>query len=262
MLIADRIGGTLLLTLNRPAKGNALHPELIRELGAALAKAGTDDGIRVVAITGAGKSFCAGLDLDQLMELEPDPRLDYMKSAFSLFRQVYELPQPVVAAVNGPAIAGGFDLAAFCDLRLCAPEARFGQTEILLGLTQIMYPLYTLIGLGRAKELALTGRVIEAEEAHRIGLVHRIVPNGELIDETLRLAESLARRPPEALAETKRLSRELLDLETGPAMDRMLEAILARLRSDEHRQALRSYARKLRSRDRGGKPPPPRSSRP
>lgn len=254
MLIVERRPGTLLLTLDRPDKGNALHPELIAALAGALTEADADHDLRAVVITGAGKTFCAGLDLGQLTDLDEEQRVGYMRSAFELFRQVHELRQPVIAAVNGPAFAGGFDLAAFCDLRFCGPSARFAQTEILLGLTQILYPLYKIIGLGRAKELAFTGDAISSEEAYRIGLVNRIVPDGELVSEALRTAEALASRPAEALFETKRLSRDLIEMDTAPAMEHMFDAISVRLRSEEHRSAVRTYTETLRRRraERGG----------
>jgi enoyl-CoA hydratase len=108
---------------------------------------------------------------DSPQALDVPGRVD---SLFSIFRQVGEIPQPVIAAVNGPAIAGGFDLAAFCDLRVCSTSATFAQTEILLGLTQVAYPLYKVIGLSRAAELALTGEAIDAGEAFRIGLVSSV----------------------------------------------------------------------------------------
>ena len=121
-----------------------------------------------------------------------------MQAFFSLFSQIYSLKQPLIAAINGAAIAGGFDLAAACDLRLCSREATFGQTEVLFGITQMMYPVYKTIGLGRAKELALTGELISADEAYRIGLVNRVYPAEELLSEALKLAELLAARPKQA----------------------------------------------------------------
>lgn len=247
MLVSEQRGAILLLTLNRPEKRNALHPDLIRDLARTLTETGGDEGINAVVITGAGPSFCAGLDLNHLLGLDPEGRVEYLQSVFALFRQLYTLTQPVIAAINGPAIAGGFDLAAFCDLRLCEPSAIFAQTEVLLGITQIMYPLYKVIGLGRAKELAFTGEPISAQEAHHIGLVNHIYPAEELLDQALKLATSLSIRPRQALFETKRLSRELIDLDTDSAMKRMFEAISERLRSDEHRREAAEYvARRLR----------------
>lgn len=247
MLIAERRDAILLLTLNRPEKRNSLHPDLIRDLAETLTQIGDDEVVGVVVITGAGPAFCAGLDLNHLLSLDVEGRIAYMQTAFALFEQLYTLPQPVIAAINGAAVAGGFDLAAFCDLRLSAPGATFAQTEILLGITQIMYPLYKVIGLGRAKELAFTGEAISAEEAYRIGLVNHIYSAEELLDQALKLAETLASRPRQALVETKRLSRELIEVDTASAIKRMFEAISERLSSEEHRREAAEYvARRLR----------------
>jgi enoyl-CoA hydratase len=169
-----------------------------------------------------------------------------VESAFALFRRIYALPQPVIAAINGPAVAGGFDLAAMCDLRLGAPAAAFAQTEILLGLTQIAYPLYKIIGFGRAKEMAMTGDAISADEAYRIGLVNHIYPADELLDEALKLAGKLASRPRQALFESKRLCHELLDLDTASAFERMKGAIIGRLASEEHRRKADEYVERMK----------------
>ncbi len=246
MLLTEKQGSVLLLTLNRPEKRNSLIPDLIYELSKALKNAEDDPSTGVVVITGAGSSFCAGLDLNRLVFLDAKGRAAYMKSLFDLFEQVYTLPQPVVAAVNGAAMAGGFDLAAFCDLRFASMTARFAQPEILLGITQILYPLYTLIGLGRAKELALTGEPIRAEEAYRIGLVNRLYPADELVPETMKFAAGLAGRPREALFETKRLSRELLDLDRTAAFSAMFETISQRLHSKEHEREIEKYVARLK----------------
>jgi enoyl-CoA hydratase/carnithine racemase len=240
-----------LLTLDRPEKSNALHPDLIGALRDALRETATETDIHVVLLTGAGRRFCAGLDLKHLAGLDPAGRVEYMGSLFAIFRQLRELPQPVIAAVNGPAIAGGFDLAAFCDLRVCSASATFAQAEIRLGLTQVAYPLYKVIGLSRAAELALTGDAIDAAEAHRIGLVSSVHADDELLPHALELARQLAERPPEALFETKRLTRELIDLDTEAAFARMFEAIGERLRSEEHQGALSAYMERLARRSKG-----------
>jgi enoyl-CoA hydratase len=237
-----------LITLDRPEKSNALHPDLIGALGEALRGTGQERGIHVVVVTGAGKRFCAGLDLKHLAELTTAGRVQYMSSLFSIFKLLRTVPQPVIAAVNGPAIAGGFDLAAFCDLRLCSESARFSQAEILLGLTQVAYPLYKVIGLSRAAELALTGNAIDAAEAHRIGLVSSVHPDGELLEHALDLAKQIAARPPDALFDTKRLLQEVIEADTATAFDRMFEVISERLRSEEHQGALADYMERLKRR--------------
>ena len=234
-----------LLTLDRPEKSNALHPDLIARLADALERTAASREIHVVVLTGRGKRFCAGLDLRHLAALEVEGRVEYMASLFSIFRQLAGLPQPVIAAVNGPAIAGGFDIAAFCDLRLCARSATFAQTEILLGITQVAHPLYKVIGLGRAMELALTGASIDADEAYRIGLANRVVDDDVLLDHALELARRMAERPPEALFETKRLTREVISVDMETAFTRMLEVISGRLRSKEHQEALAAYWEQL-----------------
>jgi len=248
MLISARKNAIFQLMLNRPEKRNSLHPDLISALAQTLTQIGKDDSVNVVILTGAGPSFCAGLDLIHLLSLDAEARVAYMQTFFELLQQLYAHPQPIIAVVNGPAIAGGFDLAALCDLRLCSPEATFAQTEVLLGITQIMYPIYKVIGLGRAKELALTGEAISAEEAHRIGLVNRIYPSSELLDQALKLADTIASRPRQALFATRQLSRELIDMNTGSAFKRMFEVISERLRSEEHRQEAKRYVVQLKQR--------------
>ncbi len=246
MLKIERRANILLLTLNRAEKRNSLHPDLIDRLSNALGDAADDESLNVVVITGAGTTFCAGLDLNRLLSLETAGRAAYVESAFALFRRIYALPQPVIAAINGPAVAGGFDLAAMCDLRLCAPTATFAQTEILLGLTQIAYPLYKIIGFSRAKEMAMTGDAISADEAYRIGLVNHIYPSEKLLEEALKLAEKLASRPRQALFETKRLSHDLLDLGATAAFDRMKNTIIERLSSEESRRKVAEFVERLR----------------
>ena len=244
LVLRERRGAVLLLTLNRPDKSNALHPDLVRQLGDALAAAAADDSVNAVVLTGAGRSFSAGLDLSLLVSWTMEEKLQYLGTVTRVFRAVWELPQPVVAAVNGPCIAGGFDLAAFCDLRLAAEEAIFGQAEINIGLTQIIHPLYKTIGLARAKELAMTGQNITAAEAYRIGLVNHVYPQTELLPRALELAALLAAKPSQALVETKRLTRELIDLDTRSALDEIHRTFRRCLESGEHHQRVAEvYAR-------------------
>ncbi|MDX2045073.1 MAG: enoyl-CoA hydratase/isomerase family protein [Acidobacteriota bacterium] len=249
MLIIEQRGAVLLLTLDRPEKRNALHPELIAKLTASLEEAAGNADINVVIITGAGKSFCAGLDLNFVLEASFEDKIAYLENVFAMFQRIYTQPQPVIAAINGPAIAGGFDLAVMCDFRLCSPEATFAQTEILLGLTQMIFPLYKIIGLGRAKELAMTGEVIHSNEAHRIGLVNHVCDSEQLLGSTMSLAETLASRPRAALFETKRLTRELIDVGTQTAFRRMGKAIRERLQSEEHKQMAAEFVAKLKQRN-------------
>lgn len=250
LVLAERRGAVLTLTLNRPEKRNAFHPELVERLSAYVSDAREDPRVAVIVLTGSGCCFCSGLDMDLLATWGACEKLDYLSTAMALFRNVWEAPQPVVAAVNGPAIAGGFDLAAFCDIRLAAEEAVFGQAEIDLGLVQIVHPLYKTIGLARAKELALTGRKISAREAHEIGLVNHVYPAEELMPRAMELAETLAAKPRFALFETKRLTRELIDRDTASALDEV-EATFSRcLNTDEHHERLERMIATLHGKNR------------
>ena len=161
---------------------------------------------------------------------------------------MWSLPQPVIAAVNGPAIAGGFDLAAFCDIRLAAKEAIFGQAEINIGLTQIIHPLYKSIGLARAKELAMTGQNISADEAFRIGLVNHVYPREELMQRAIELAAVLASKPRGALFATKRLTRELIDLDTNTALDEIGKTFRVCVASEEHHRRVAEVYESLKKR--------------
>lgn len=248
MLLIEREPGVLVLTLNRPDKRNSLHPDLLNILSTEFSQVAADPSINVVVLTGAGSSFCAGLDLQHLLNLDDAGKVAYMRQLFDLFERLYTLPQPIIAAINGPAMAGGFDLAAFCDLRLCVPTAKFAQTEILLGITQIMFPLYHTIGLTCAKELAFTGEAISAEEAHRIGFVNHVYATDNLLSEALKLADKLAARPRQTLFATKRLSRELLDADTATAFGKMFETISERLQAEEHKQKVVEYVENLKKR--------------
>lgn len=244
LVLTSQEGAIQIVTLNRPEKSNALHPKLVRELAEILDAAASNQQVSVIVITGAGRSFSAGLDLELMLEWTLEEKLAYLDTVLPVFRRIWEMPQPVIAAVNGPAIAGGFDLAAFCDLRLASSEAIFGQAEINIGLTQIIHPLYKSIGLANAKELALTGQNISAAEAYRIGLVNHVYPREELMTRAMELATLLASKPRIALLETKRLTRELIDLDTKSALDEIDRTFRGCLESDEHRERLAAvYAR-------------------
>jgi len=248
LVLSRREGAVLTLTLNRPEKSNALDPDLVKQLSAALKAAEADTTLSVVVLTGAGSSFCAGLDLELLLTWTTAQTLAHLDAVTKVFRRVWSLPQPVIAAVNGPAIAGGFDLAAFCDIRLAAKGAVFGQAEINIGLTQIIHPLYKSIGLARAKELAMTGQNISADEAFRIGLVNHVYPQEELMQRAMEMSAVLASKPRNALFATKQLTRELIDLDTNTALEEIGKTFVRCLASDEHRQRVAEIHANLKKR--------------
>ena len=234
-ILDERDEAVITLTLNNPEKSNALHPDLVSQLSTLLEEIAESDEINAVIITGAGKHFCAGLDLSLLMNLAEEEKAVYLRHVTGIFDKIWTLPQPVIAAVNGAAIAGGFDLAAFCDIRLAARGAIFGQAEINVGLVQIIHPLYKTIGLARAKELAMLGEPITAEEAYRIGLVNHLYERDELMMQAQQMARKLAAKPRQTLFETKRLTRELIDMDTKAALEEIRATLRRCFNSEEHK---------------------------
>jgi enoyl-CoA hydratase len=219
-LLSDRADAVLVLTLNRPEARNALNPAIINGLSDQLKAAIDDDGVRAVVITGAGdKAFCAGMDLRAFAEARESGSADM--SSFNALGWFHKggFPKPVIAAVNGPAVAGGFELVLSCDLVVAADHATFGLSEV----KRALFPagggttLSARIPLAVAMELGLTGDAIDAARAQAVGLVNRVVPAAQLMDETLKLASTVAANGPLALQVTKRLMREtaLVDPQRG-----------------------------------------------
>jgi len=192
--------GVVTLTLNRPDKKNALSIAVRDEMSDALDDLAGDEAVKTVVITGAGEVFSAGFDLREFQQPELTDRL--WASSDRFHATVLRFPLPLVAAVNGPAIAGGFDLAVMSDVRVAAETARFSHPEIEFG--DVVYgPLHDLVGGGLARELCFTGRVVDAEEAKTLGLVSSVVPVDELADEVTRFTDMIARAPRDVLLRTK-----------------------------------------------------------
>jgi methylglutaconyl-CoA hydratase len=214
LLLSSVEAGILSLTLNRPDKRNALNSELIDLLHQALERADLDPEVRVVLIRGAGKDFCAGADLDELLASADRDLAENEAAALrlgTLFRRVRELPKPVIAMVHGRALAGGAGLATACDLLMAGSGAQLGYPEIQRGFApaMVMALLRRLVGEKVALDLVLTGRVMTAEEARAAGLVSRVVPDSELEREALALAGRLASSSATAIGISKRLFYEL-----------------------------------------------------
>ena len=197
------------ITLNRPDKRNAISPEMIDDLFAVFDEAERSPA-RVIILTGAGSAFSAGMDIEALRNLATQTETQHKSDAErmgKMFHRVYSFPKPLIAAVNGPAIAGGTGLATLADFTLAVPEAKFGYTEVRIGFLPAVVSVFLLrqVGEKRARELLLTGRIFGAAEAYRLGLVTEIVPPEKLMPAAHELAQSLAASSPASLKETKRL---------------------------------------------------------
>jgi enoyl-CoA hydratase/carnithine racemase len=192
--------GVVTLTLNRMEKKNALSIALRDELSDALDDLAGDEAVKTVVVTGAGDVFSSGFDLREFQQPELSDQL--WASSDRFHATVLRFPLPLVAAVNGPAIAGGFDLAVMSDVRVAADTARFSHPEIEFG--DVVYgPLHDIVGGGLARELCFTGRVVEAQEAKTLGLVSSVVPLDELAGEVTRFSDLIGRAPREVLLRTK-----------------------------------------------------------
>jgi methylglutaconyl-CoA hydratase len=218
--------GVKTITLNRPDKRNALSPALIEELSRALSDAEKCD-CGVVILTGAGSAFCAGLDLDHLETMQaktPEQNRRDSENIARVLRGLYDFPKPVIAAVNGPAIAGGMGLATIPDFTLAVPEAKFGYTEVRIGFVPAIVSSFLLrqVGEKRTRELLLTGKLIKAQEAMNMGLVTQIVAAEDLMQSAQCLAQTLLQNSPEAMQAVKRLlarhARRRLDEEIEDAI--------------------------------------------
>jgi methylglutaconyl-CoA hydratase len=203
-------GPVAVLRLNRPEVKNALSPALMAALGDRLDELEAEHDVRAVVLTGEGSVFCSGADLENLRALRDAPSEVIKADAARLsrlFHRVYTFPKPVVAAVEGAAIAGGAGLATACDLVVIGAGAKMGYTEVRLGFVAAMVGVILVRSVGEkhARELLLTGKLIEASHAHRIGLANEIVMDGTAIDRAVQLALEIAQNAPTALSATKEL---------------------------------------------------------
>lgn len=206
------------ITINRPEKGNALAPQVLDEITQVFTAIGRRDDINVAVLTGGEKYFSAGFDLNEIRKIEKESNEAYISLFHRAYRSIIFCPQPVICAVGGPAIAGGFDLTLMCDIRYASERAKFGQREIMLSLTPVMDPLWRIIGLGRAKEVTLTGRIYDAYEAEKMGYVSRVFPYGKLLESVGEIAREMAAYDHRCLKETKQLSNKVLNEDLDGAM--------------------------------------------
>jgi enoyl-CoA hydratase/carnithine racemase len=246
------VPGVLIATLNRPKRMNALTFAMFAQLQTLCDNVTADDTVRTIILTGAGRGFCAGLDLEDAATLPAMSAAQFLHeqegwaNAITSFRR---LPKPVIAAVNGAAAGAGFSLALAADIRLATPAARFNAAFVKIGLTGgdcgSSWTLPRIVGLGHANEILLTGRLVDADEAARIGLVNRIVAPDDLLREAITLAQTINANSPLGVRLTKQVVQTNIDapsLEAAVAIENRNQALASR--SPDMAEALTAFREK------------------
>lgn len=244
------------VTLNRPEKRNAISATMIAEILAAL-KDVEAGGERVAIITGAGKAFCAGMDLDALKALatqSPEENLADARRTAGFFRRLWSFPKPLIAAVNGAALAGGCGIATLCDFTLAAPEAKFGYTEVRVGFMPALVSMFLerQVGEKLARDLFLTGRIVDAAEAQAMGLVTRVVRAEQLLTAARELAATLMANSPGGVLATKRLLVRASEAEIDRRIELAVAESVAIRSTPDFREGLAAFLEKREPRWAGG----------
>lgn len=252
--VADRIAT---ITLNRPEKLNAFTGPMIDRWAWALGEAQRDPDVNVVVVTGAGRAFCAGGDVERMGEGAPTP-LDHKQA---LWENIHRIPKlldvmdkPVIAMVNGAAVGAGMGMALMCDLRVASEEARFSTGYVNVGLVPgdgDAFFLPRLCGIARALELLWTGDFIDAREAERLGIVNRVVPSSRLQEETYALARKIADGPQVAIRLTKRLAYQSLRLDLKTHLDLASSHMAVVRETEDHKERVRAFKERRQSKSDG-----------
>ena len=241
-------GAVATITLNRLEKRNAISFELIDDLLRGLDEVAKSDAI-VLILTGAGKAFCSGLDLENLKALlgrTPEQNLQDSRIMVQLFRKLYEFPKVTIAAVNGAAIAGGTGLALLCDFTLAVPDAKFGYTEVRIGFVPAIVSTFLLrqVGEKQARDLLLTGRLFDAEEASGLGLIKEIVPADGLLPRARALAALLIENSAASLRATKKLLTDHARAELDAQIESAVRENAAIRQTADFREGISSFLEK------------------
>ncbi|MGH9574951.1 MAG: enoyl-CoA hydratase/isomerase family protein [Candidatus Acidiferrales bacterium] len=241
-------GDVATIALTRPEKRNAISSQMISDLLGALDQA--EACSRVVILTGSGKAFCAGMDLDELRSLaathSPARDAEDARRIANMFYRLYTFPKPVIAAVNGAAIAGGCGLAALADITLSVPEAKFGYTEVRIGFVPALVAVFLRRQIGEkfARDLLLTGKTIDASEAMRIGLVNEIVANGDVMQRAHEIAATILKCSPSSVMQTKKLFHSHDDKALRAELELAIEANAEIRSTDDFREGLTAFLEK------------------
>jgi enoyl-CoA hydratase/carnithine racemase len=252
-ILFEQKGQVGLITLNRPEKLNAWTWQMAQEVTDAIERCNNDSRIGCVVITGAGRGFCAGADVggfNQAMDQRESGQADTSSVNAPRQREIgfYQRSKPIIAAINGAAVGIGLTMTLSMDLRIASENAKFSMRFVRMGLVpeaQSSLYLPQIVGIANALELSLTGRIIDAQEALRFGLVSRVVPHEQLMDETMALAEEIAFNPHDALVAAKKLlHRNMVEQDVDEVVRREGAVITAQYSSEGHKEAIRAFIEK------------------
>jgi enoyl-CoA hydratase/carnithine racemase len=250
-LLLDRDGYIATITLNLPEKLNALSRKMTNSLVQAVDEIARDDNIRVVILTGAGRGFCSGADVSAMLpRVESSAISRFMRAqvmGWPFFDCLPRLDKPVIAAINGPCVGGGFSLALSCDVRIASETARFGAAQVARGLVPdygMTYYLPLVIGVSRALELMFSGEIIGAAEAERLGIVSRVVPGDQLIKVAKELANKIAKQAPVPIGLTKRMVWRGLFDNLNRQIDLETWAQQLCFQTEDHKESVRAFLEK------------------
>ena len=247
-ILFEQKDGYSTVTMHRPREMNALSREMRVELEDCFIRLEDDKDVRVIILTGGDYVFSAGLDLKELSILPDADINDFFRSVAKYLKRIYTCKKPIIAAVGGIALGGGFNLATVCDLIIASESAIFGHPELLFGLNPLFNPLGQIVGVAKAKEIIMLGQPIGAMEALRIGLVNKVAPPENFMMEAESMARELAKRSPKAIEAIKRISDIVPRLDKGSALDleQDVEALL--FSSAERKEYMKDFMNALKNR--------------
>jgi len=240
-ILLEKREGYAIITMNRPREMNALSGEMRSELTDVLNHLENDETIRVLIMTGGEYVFSAGMDIKEMAALDDEEIASYFGSIMQYLKKIYTYRKPVIAAVGGIALGGGFNIATVCDLIVASESAIFGHPELKFGLNPLFSPLKHLVGMAKAKEISMLGEPIGAKEALRIGLVNKVATPEKFMDEAINMAKGLAARSGRAIESVKRISVMTEELDKNSSLDLEFEVMVHLFSSPERKVRMNEF---------------------
>jgi enoyl-CoA hydratase/carnithine racemase len=250
-LLLERKQGYSIVTMHRPEEMNAISHQMRADLYDCFTQLEDDREVRVIILTGGDYVFSSGLDLKEMSTVSDEEVRDFFHGVTRYLKRIYECRKPVIGAVGGIALGGGFNLATFCDLIIASESAIFGHPELMFGLNPLFNPLRQIVGMAKAKELTMLGQPIGAKEALRIGLVNKVAPPERLMAEAESMAQELAKRSPEAIEAVKKISDITPRLDRLSALDLEVDVEALLFSGEERKKRMNEFMAALKNRKKG-----------